>query len=88
MNGYQRKKMSKNVNYKIFDDVEYVLDKDRVERYKYFSKKYIDNNLFKKMLLYRMDKIRNSPEVKLYKSINGIKDNYYDDLYEYFENEL
>ena len=81
-----RKIMIKTDDYKIFCDIDYLLDKNCIERYKYFNKKYKSDILFNKMLLYKINSIRNSPENKLFRSINGIKNNYYDDLLEYLDN--
>jgi hypothetical protein len=72
-----------------YNDIDYTLDKDHIERYKYFLNKYKKDNLdeiFTQMIKFKMDFIRNKPENKLLRSIKHITENFFDDLYEYVYN--
>lgn len=84
MDNNQKNNILKNEKYKIFEDVDYILDKDSIERYKYFQNKH-DKTLLTNMLLYRINSLRNRAEWKLYRSINKISNDLYEDLYEYIK---
>jgi hypothetical protein len=73
--------------YNIIRDIDYLLKKDNIERYKYFMKKYKDIIHLKNMVLYKINLVRNDPSYKLYRAINGIKKNIYDELFDYLTNE-